>query len=134
MVLNDAHLSRMVSRWRCGQQTETREEVNYKVLDIADRCRKVSKQPVHMDKISAVTKPFCAQLIPTATFLCVLTYTHTFIFMKQCALLSIKDALWMNERLTFFVSLQDLLQHFKGVGLTRWIAGLPVLLDHLVHL
>lgn len=40
MVLNDAHLSRMVSRWRCGQQTETREEVNYKVLDIADRCRK----------------------------------------------------------------------------------------------
>lgn len=36
--------------------------------------------------------------------------------------------------LTFLVSLQDLLQHFKGVGLTRCRAGLLVLLDHLVHL
>lgn len=36
--------------------------------------------------------------------------------------------------LTFLISLQDLLQHFKGVGLTRCRAGLLVLLDHLVHL
>lgn len=32
MVLHDADLSRMVSRWRCGQQTE-KGEVNYQVPD-----------------------------------------------------------------------------------------------------
>lgn len=35
---------------------------------------------------------------------------------------------------TFLVSLQDLLQHFKGVGLARRCAALFVLLDHLIHL
>lgn len=37
-------------------------------------------------------------------------------------------------RQTSFISLQDLLQHFKGVGLTRRCTGLPILLDHLVDL
>lgn len=36
--------------------------------------------------------------------------------------------------LTFLISLQDLLQHFEGAGLTRRWAGLFILLDHLVHL
>lgn len=36
--------------------------------------------------------------------------------------------------LTSFISLQDLLQHFKGVRLARRRTGLLILLDHLVNL
>lgn len=36
--------------------------------------------------------------------------------------------------LTSLISFQDFLQHFKGVGLSRWYTGLFILLDHLVHL
>lgn len=36
--------------------------------------------------------------------------------------------------LTSLISFQDLLQHFKGVGLSRCYTGLFILLDHLVNL
>lgn len=41
---------------------------------------------------------------------------------------------YCRARPTFLVGLQDLLQHFEGVGLPRRRARLLILLDHLVHL
>ena len=70
-------------------------------------------------------------------YLCLFSIKYSIVLIVAVflSLLSfVNICLQRRVLLTFLVSLQDLLQHFKGVGLTRRRAGLPVLLDHLVHL